>query len=184
LKNIFILLSLIFIAHTSIGQRGPSKTIKTPSEITLITQNQVSGTIVIKEGDNLRGIDPASKAEVWTTKLDKSIKNTSVFADITADKLTEIPNTPFHEGIVNQKIIILNTDDGKITFKKSFADFEVLNKQFLPETNEYIFLYKQEKKVKIMLVNTITGKELWTKDLKEIKQSLFSNANIRNKCQI
>jgi outer membrane protein assembly factor BamB len=179
------LLFILFLAQINIfAQRAPTKTLKMPGEIMLISQNQVSGIIIIKEGDNIRGIDPETKTEVWVTKLDKYIKNTSPLADVISDKITEIPNTPFHEGVLNKKIVIFNTDNGQIMFKKPYESFQVLSKQFLPETNEYIFLYKQDKKVKILLINTITGKEIWGKDLKDIKESLFSNANIRNKCLI
>ncbi|MGL4632121.1 MAG: PQQ-binding-like beta-propeller repeat protein [Leadbetterella sp.] len=150
------------------------------SAISFLNQNEFTGIIVLKEGDNLKGIDPIEKREMWKVTFNNSKKSNTLFSDETLDKFEEIQGTPYHAGVLGKRLVIVNTDDGQIILDKSLENNEILSKVFLPESNEYFVLYKSENKVKCFLLNLGMRKVQWDIDLNEAKSSLFSDSRRKN----
>ena len=177
-----IIMLLLFCMLSSFGQRKYDEIIKTDSNIEDLVQNELTGVLVIKEGSNIKGIDPESKAVIWTLGKE-DFGNTSVkdflkdpeLGNILKDKkeLMSVPNSPYVEAFINSKYLIINTETGKLVYNSSKEAFWVFQSDFLPETDEYLLTLKSGDDMSIALVDMKTGLLKWNTVVDKAK-SLFS----------
>ncbi len=180
IKSTIILFMLCSIS--SFAQRKYDNLIKTENNIQDIVQNEITGILVIKEGSNLQGIDPESKAVIWT--LNKEDFGSTTAKDLLTDpelgnffkdkkELVSVPNSPYVEAYINSKYLILNTETGKVVYNSSKESFWVFQSDFLPETDEYLLTLKTGGDMAIALVDMKTGLLKWNTVVDKAK-SLFS----------
>src|SRR6478609_7367778 len=110
MKNTFIIIVCCLVATWGLAQRGPDRTLAMSSNISAITQNELTGTIVIKEGENIHGISGDTKEEKWKITKD-DIGGVDVLAAIAdpdllnlvkkKEPIKSVPGTPYLEGLIN-----------------------------------------------------------------------------------
>jgi hypothetical protein len=151
MKKIMIMLFLT-LGCTGFAQRVADEVLKMNSKIEDLTQNSITGIIVVKEGNVVKGISPETKKELWSFDADKELGKTTALetfnnVDLNADAntlfaskriLKSIDGTPYIEALVKYKTILINSEDGKIIYNSANYKYTVFNSQFLYEDNEYL----------------------------------------------
>jgi outer membrane protein assembly factor BamB len=164
------------------AQRKYDQIIKTEANIQDLVQNEITGVLVIKEGSNIKGIDPDTKTVVWTLGKEdfgstsvKDFMKDPELGNILKDKkeLMSVPNSPYVEAFINSKYLIINTETGKLVYNSSKEAFWVFQSDFLPETDEYLLTLKSGDDMSIALVDMKTGLLKWNTVVDKAK-SLFS----------
>lgn len=172
-------LSLSFSGYS---QRSFDEKITTESNIQDLVQNEITGVIVFKEGNTIKGINPETKKIIWTLTSEDFGKTSAAdilsdpdFGKIFKDKsdLTSIAGSPYVEAYINSKFIIINTDTGKVVYNSSKESFWVTQSDFLPETDEYLLTLKSGGDMAIALIDMKTGNLKWNTVVDKAK-SLFS----------
>ncbi|MFN4151053.1 MAG: hypothetical protein ACK4IX_08910, partial [Candidatus Sericytochromatia bacterium] len=154
------------------------------SKIEDLTQNAITGIIVVKEGNVVRGISPETKAEVWSFDADKVVGNVSALetlSNVDTDNLfaskrilKPIDGTVYVEALVNFKTILINTEDGKVVYNSANYKYTVFNSQFLYKDNEYLVKGVENGKVIASLIDLNTGDVKWKTEQGEAKSMLSS----------
>lgn len=177
--SILMALSLSFSGYS---QRSFDEKITTESNIQDLVQNEITGVIVFKEGNTIKGINPETKKIIWTLTSEDFGKTSAAdilsdpdFGKIFKDKsdLTSIAGSPYVEAYINSKFIIINTDTGKVVYNSSKESFWVTQSDFLPETDEYLLTLKSGGDMAIALIDMKTGNLKWNTVVDKAK-SLFS----------
>jgi outer membrane protein assembly factor BamB len=177
-KFFFITILCCLVAPLTIAQRGPDRTLAMGNNISAITQSELTGTIVIKEGENIRGIDADAKTEKWKVTKDE-IGGASVL-DVLADpdmlnfikkkeSIKAVPGTPYIEGLINYKFVLINSETGKLVYNSANEKFAVITSQLLYESNEYLFFITEDKKIKSLLIDLKTGNQIWKTEIGDAK---------------
>ena len=201
MKKITMVLFLTLVGYTGFAQRVADEVLKMNSKIEDLTQNVITGIIVVKEGNVVKGISPETKAEVWSFDADKAIG--TVTALETFDKLDKlstdnlfaskrilkpIDGTPFVEALVNSKTVLINTADGHVVYNSANYKYTVFNSQFLYEDNEYLVKGVENGKVIASLIDLNTGDVKWKTeqgDAKSMFASMFTfKANMSNEAEV
>jgi outer membrane protein assembly factor BamB len=185
MKKIYLVIMMLLLANiTAYSQRSYDDIIKTDSKVQDLVQNEITGIVVFKEGNTIKGLNPETKKIVWTLTKDdfggitaaEVMKNLDLdLGKILKDKkeLTSVPNSPYVEAYINSKFIIINTDTGKIAYNSSKESFWVTQSDFLPQTDEYLLTLKKDDNMVIALVDLKSGSLKWNTVVDKAK-SLFS----------
>src|SRR6478609_5849692 len=178
MKNTFIIIVCCLVTTWGLAQRGPDRTLAMGSNISAITQNELTGTIVIKEGENIHGISGDTKEEKWKITQD-DIGGVDVLAAIAdpdllnfvkkKDPIKSVPGTPYIEGLINYKFVIINAETGKLVYNSANEKFAVITSQLIYESNQYLFLITEDKKIKSLLIDLKTGEQIWKTEIGETK---------------
>ncbi|HEX8576030.1 MAG TPA: PQQ-binding-like beta-propeller repeat protein [Flavobacterium sp.] len=190
MKELKFTMLLFLLINTSVfSQRNYDEVVKTDGKIQDLVQNEITGVIVFKENGKISGIDAETKKIVWTLTKDDfgTLSAMDLLDDPDLDKmfkekkeLKSVPNSPYVEAYINSKFLIINTDTGKIVYNSSKESFWVIQSDFLPETNEYLFTLRNKGIMTIALIDMATGNIKWKTPVEKAK-SLFSlslSANI------
>jgi outer membrane protein assembly factor BamB len=192
-KNLYLWLVALLFGFATQAQRNADAVITTENSINDITQNEITGVVVIKEGGNISGIDPESKKIIWTLTKEDFGKTSAIdimkdpdFGKLFKDKrdLNTVSQSPYVEAYINSKFLIINTDIGKVVYNSSSEGFFVTQSEFIPETNEYLLTLKEEGDMKIALIDMNNGELKWKTKVDEAKSLLSfslkesSNTNI------
>ncbi|WP_281298594.1 PQQ-binding-like beta-propeller repeat protein [Flavobacterium limnophilum] len=197
MKKIIITLCLI-LGYSGFSQRVANEVLKMNSKIEDLTQNAITGIIVIKEGNFVRGISPETKAEVWSFDANKTAGDVSALETLSkvdtdnlfASKriLKNIDASVYVEALVNYKTILINTTDGKVVYNSGNYKYTVFNSQFLYEQNEYLVKGVENGKVIASLIDLNTGDVKWKTeqgDAKSMFSSMFTfKANSSNEAEV
>jgi len=202
MKKTTLALFLFLLSYVGFAQRNADEILKMDSKIDDLIQNPITGVIVIKEGSVVRGIDPNTKAEIWNFDANVAIKSTALesidalnSAKIDTETLFKskrilknIDGTPYVEGFVNYKTILINTMDGKVVYNSANYKYLVYNSQFLYGQNEYLVKGVEDGKVIASLIDLNTGDVKW-KTIQGEAKSMFSamftfKANMSNEAVI
>lgn len=198
MKKITLVFFLTLVSVTGFAQRVADEVIKMNSKIEDLTQNAITGIIVVKEGNIVKGISPETKAVVWSFDADKAAGNVTALETLSkvdtdnlfASKriLKPIDGTVYVEALVNYKTILINTEDGKVVYNSANYKYTVFNSQFLYEDNEYLVKGVENGKVIASLIDLNTGDVKWKTEQGEAK-SMFSSmftfkANMSNEAQV
>ncbi len=176
------ILLLLLISWSTIAQRTYDAVIQTENPIKDLVQNQITGIVVIKEGSNLKGIDPETKKIVWTITKDDIGQLTAKdalldpeFGAIFKEKkeLTTVNNSPYIEAFVNSKYLIINSETGKIVYNSSKESFFVFQSDFIPESDEYLLTLKTGPNYSIALLDMKTGAMKWNTPVAKYKFKLL-----------
>ncbi len=179
-----MVLFLTLVSYAGFSQRVADEVLKMNSKIEDLTQNAITGIIVVKEGNIVKGINPETKAEVWSFDADKTVGDVSALETLSkadtdnlfASKriLKPIDGTPYVEALVNYKTVLINTADGKVVYNSANYKYTVYNSQFLYENNEYLVKGVENGKVIASLIDLSTGDVKWKTEQGEAK-SMFSS---------
>ncbi|WP_343022903.1 PQQ-binding-like beta-propeller repeat protein [Flavobacterium sp. PL12] len=173
---------MLLLSFSGYSQRNYDEKITTESNVQDLVQNEITGIVVFKEGNTIKGINPDTKKIVWTLTSDDFGKTSAAdiltdpdFGKIFKDKsdLTSIAGSPYVEAYINSKFIIINTDTGKVVYNSSKESFWVTQSDFLPETDEYLLTLKSGGDMAIALIDMKTGNLKWNTVVDKAK-SLFS----------
>ena len=136
--SILMVLSLSFSGYS---QRSYDEKITTESNVQDLVQNEITGVVVFKEGNTIKGINPETKKIIWTLTSEDFGKTSAAdilsdpdFGKIFKDKsdLTSIAGSPYVEAYINSKFIIINTDTGKGVYNSSKESCWVTQADCLP----------------------------------------------------
>lgn len=198
MKKITVVFFLTFISISGFAQRVADEVLKMNSKIEDLIQNPVTGIIVIKEGNVVKGISPETKAEIWSFDANKTIGNITALETLSktdtdnlfASKriLNSIDGTPYVEALVNYKTVLINSGDGKVVYNSADYKYTVFNSQFLYENNEYLVKGVENGKVIASLIDLNTGAVKWKTeqgDAKSMFSSMFTfKANQSNEAEV
>ncbi|MES2240093.1 MAG: PQQ-binding-like beta-propeller repeat protein [Bacteroidota bacterium] len=198
MKKITLMFLLTLISHFAFSQRVADEVIKMDSKIEDLIQNSITGIIVIKEGNIVKGISPETKAEVWSFDAKKEVGNITALETLSktdADNLfaskkilKSIEGTPYVEALVNYKTVLINTVNGNVVYNSGTYKYTVFNTQFLYAQNEYLIKAVENGKVIASLVDLNTGAVIWKTEQGEAKSmfsSMFSfKANFSNDAEV
>lgn len=193
-----IIMFFLILSYTSFSQRAADQVLKMNSKIEDLIQNSITGIIVVKEGNFVRGISPETKAEVWSFDANKTvgdIKALEALSKADTDNLfaskrilKSIEGSPYVEALVNYKTVLINTIDGKVVYNSGDYKYVVFNSQFLYEQNEYLVKGVENGKVIASLIDLNNGNVIWKTEQGEAK-SMFSSmftfkANMSNEAEV
>nr|WP_294785894.1 PQQ-binding-like beta-propeller repeat protein [uncultured Flavobacterium sp.] len=201
MKKIMFVFFLTLISYSGFSQRNADEVIKMNSKIEDLAQNSTTGIFVIKEGNIVKGINPETKAEIWSFDADKEVGGVSALEtlnkinNVDTDNLfaserilNVIEGTPYVEALVNYKTILINTLDGKVVYNSAKYQYTVFNSQFLYEDNEYLVKGVENGKVIASLIDLNTGSVKWKTeqgDAKSMLSSMFTfKANQSNEAEV
>ncbi|WP_264553526.1 PQQ-like beta-propeller repeat protein [Flavobacterium sp. N2038] len=204
MKKITMLLFLALASYSGFAQRTADEVLKMNSKIEDLTQNVITGIIVVKEGNIVKGISPETKAEVWSFDADKNVGTVTTMETLNmldaqskldvetmfASKriLKPIEGTPYVEALVNYKTVLINTLDGKVVYNSANYKYRVFNSQFLYGENQYLVKGAENGKVIASLIDLNTGDVLWKTeqgDAKSAFASMFTfKSNFSNEAEI
>lgn len=177
-KTFIIIVLCNLIATWALAQRGPDRTLAMGNNISAITQSELTGTIVIKEGENIRGIDADTKTEKWKVTKDEigGVNVLEALADPDLlnfvkkkESIKAVPRTPYIEGLINNKFVLINSETGKVVYNSANEKFAVITSQFLYESNEYLCFVFEDKKIKSLLIDLKTGNQIWKTEIDDAK---------------
>ncbi|MDR7371956.1 PQQ-binding-like beta-propeller repeat protein [Flavobacterium aquidurense] len=184
MKKITMVLFLSLVSYAGFSQRVADEVLKMNSKIEDLTQNTITGIIVVKEGNIVKGISPETKAVVWSFDADKSVGDVTALETLSkvdtdnlfASKriLKPIDGTPYVEALVNYKTVLINTADGKVVYNSANYKYTVYNSQFLYQENEYLVKGVEDGKVIASLIDLNTGDVKW-KTVQGEAKSMFSS---------
>lgn len=198
MKKITMILFITFAGFTGFAQRTADEVLKMNSKIEDLMQNPITGVIVVKEGNVVKGINPETKAEAWSFDADKAVgEGTTLEAlskldtdNLFASKriLKNIDGTPYIEALVNYKTVLINTLDGKVVYNSANYKYTVFNSQFLYGENQYLVKGAENGKVIASLIDLNTGNVLWKTDQGDAKSAFASmftfKANFSNEAEV
>ena len=198
MKKITMVLFMTLVGYTGFSQRTADEVLKMNSKIEDLTQNPITGVIVVKEGNIVKGINPETKTEVWSFDADKTVGSATTLEALSkvdtdnlfASKriLKPIDGTPYIEALVNYKTVLINSEDGKVVYNSANYKYTVFNSQFLYDDNEYLVKGVEDGKVIASLIDLNTGDTKW-KTVQGEAKSMFSamftfKANQSNEAQV
>jgi len=193
-----MVLFMTLVGYTGFSQRTADEVLKMNSKIEDLTQNPITGVIVVKEGNIVKGINPETKTEVWSFDADKTVGSATTLEALSkvdtdnlfASKriLKPIDGTPYIEALVNYKTVLINSEDGKVVYNSANYKYTVFNSQFLYDDNEYLVKGVEDGKVIASLIDLNTGDTKW-KTVQGEAKSMFSamftfKANQSNEAQV
>ncbi len=175
---VFLFVSLSF---NSFAQRKADVVVPFTQNIETILLNPLTGEVLVKEKDQISSYNPEKESVIWVVS-EKEIGKTSLSATANKvndalsnpdlgklfesdDELKFIPNSPFIEGVINAKDVIINTETGKVVFNSGEKSYRVLNSEFLPKVGNFLFLATDGKIFSSILYDLNSGKEVWTTEL-------------------
>lgn len=198
MKKITMVLFMTLVGYSGFSQRVADKVLKMNSKIEDLTQNTITGIIVIKEGNVVKGISPETKTEIWSFDADKivgSVAALETLSKVDTDNLfaskrilKPIEGTPYVEALVNYKTVLINSEDGKVVYNSANYKYTVFNSQFLYEDDEYLVKGVEDGKVIASLIDLKTGDVKW-KTVQGEAKSMFSSmftfkANQSNEAEV
>lgn len=177
-KTLIITILCGLIGPLTIAQRGPDRTLAMENSISAIAQCELTGTIVIKEGENIHGIDADTKTEKWKVTKDE-IGGANVLEVLSdpnmlnfvkkKESINAVPGTPYIEGLINYKFVLINSENGKVVYNSAKEKFAVITSQLLYEADEYLFFVVEDQKLKSLLVDLKTGNQIWKTEIGDAK---------------
>ncbi|MBA0884795.1 outer membrane protein assembly factor BamB family protein [Flavobacterium undicola] len=198
MKKITMVLFMTLVGYTGFSQRVADEVLKMNSKIEDLTQNSITGIIVVKEGNVVKGISPETKTEIWSFDADKTVGSVTALETLSkvdtdnlfASKriLNPIEGTPYIEALVNYKTVLINSDDGKVVYNSANYKYTVFNSQFLYKDNEYLVKGVEDGKVIASLIDLNNGAVKW-KTVQGEAKSMFSSmftfkANQSNEAEV
>ncbi len=181
MNKLGLLLSLFMLSTVLFAQRKADLTIPFKQNIETILLNPLNGEIVVKEKDQISSYNPdnnkvswvVSEAEIGKTsalatagKINAALSNPNLAAIFESDEeLNFIPNSPFIEGVINDKDVIINAENGKIVFNSGEKNYRVVKSEFLSETLSLLFVATDGKVFSSILYDLKSGKEVWSTEL-------------------
>lgn len=184
MKKITMVLFMTLVGYTGFSQRVADEVLKMNSKIEDLTQNSITGIIVVKEGNVVKGINPETKTEIWSFDADKTVGSATTLEALSkvdtdnlfASKriLKPIEGTPYIEALVNYKTVLINSGDGKVVYNSANYKYTVFNSQFLYDDNEYLVKGVEDGKVIASLIDLNTGVVKW-KTVQGDAKSMFSS---------
>lgn len=198
MKKITMVLFMTLVGYTGFSQRVADEVLKMNSKIEDLTQNSITGIIVVKEGNVVKGISPETKTEIWSFDADKTVGSVTAletFSKVDTDNLfaskrilNPIEGTPYIEALVNYKTVLINSEDGKVVYNSANYKYTVFNSQFLYGDNEYLVKGVEDGKVIASLIDLNTGAVKW-KTVQGEAKSMFSSmftfkANQSNEAEV
>ena len=204
--NCILLFSFILGSFSVFSQRKADTTVSFDQNIETILLNHLTGEIIVKEKDQISSYNPEDGKISWVvsekeigktslmataTKIDNALSNPDLSAIFTSDEeLSFIPNTPFIEGVINAKDIIINAATGKVVFNSGEKPYRVVNSEFLSETGNFLFVATDGKVFSSILYDLNTGNELWITTLAPVEgfmkqlSKMFSFKNTESQDQL
>ncbi len=201
-----ILIFLMALGINVFAQRKADIIVPFDQNIETIVLNQLTGEIVVKEKDKISSYNPESKQISWivteeeigkmsalatATKINDALSSPDLMKIFdSGESLEFIPESPFIQGIINKKDIIINSLTGQIVFNSGQKNYRVIKSEFLRETSNLLFTATDGKFFTSILYDLESGKELWTTQLGNVdgfmKQltSAFSLKNTATKDQL
>lgn len=198
MKKITMVLFMTLVGYNGFSQRVADEVLKMNSKIEDLTQNSITGIIVVKEGNVVKGISPETKTEIWSFDADKTVGSATAletFSKVDTDNLfaskrilNPIEGTPYIEALVNYKTVLINSGDGKVVYNSANYKYTVFNSQFLYGDNEYLVKGVEDGKVIASLIDLNTGDVKW-KTVQGEAKSMFSSmftfkANQSNEAEV
>jgi hypothetical protein len=198
MKKITMVLFMTLIGYSGFSQRVADKVLIMNSKIEDLAQNTITGIIVVKEGNVVKGISPETKTEIWSFDADKIVGSATALETLSkvdtdnlfASKriLKPIEGTPYIEALVNYKTVLINSGDGKVVYNSANYKYTVFNSQFLYEDEEYLVKGVEDGKVIASLIDLKTGDVKW-KTVQGEAKSMFSSmftfkANQSNEAEV
>lgn len=189
---------MTLIGYSGFSQRVADKVLIMNSKIEDLAQNTITGIIVVKEGNVVKGISPETKTEIWSFDADKIVGSATALETLSkvdtdnlfASKriLKPIEGTPYIEALVNYKTVLINSGDGKVVYNSANYKYTVFNSQFLYEDEEYLVKGVEDGKVIASLIDLKTGDVKW-KTVQGEAKSMFSSmftfkANQSNEAEV
>lgn len=189
MKRILFSVAMAVLSTFCYAQRAANSVISMEKNITELTQNQLTGVVLVKEGENIHGIDSETNAKLWSITEDQigkssasDILNDTDLLNFVKDKqsLKTVPGTPFVEGIINYKFVLINTETGKIVYNTANEKFTVIFSEMLYDSREYLLFVIEDKKVKSLLIDLNTGEQKWKTAIGDSKSLLSGLLSIKN----
>ena len=183
-KTLF-LVAVIFTCITTFGQRQPDVVIPFEQAIQQILLNPANGHVIVKEKNTISDYNPETKKTEWTIKKDDVVKIGTVeqaqkvldaissVSDLASsfqsdDALELIPNSDYIRASIENRDIIINSLTGEVVFNSGKFDYRIMESQFLPEANEFLFLVSNGKIISYVLWDLKTGAEGWKTELGQV----------------
>ncbi len=187
-QNLFLLAAAMFAATTVFAQRKADVTVPFDKTIETILLNPSNGEVIVKEKDKISSYNPQNNKVSWTvTEAEIGKHSTKEIAgkaldalsnpDLTAafqsdDKIYFIPGSPFIQGVVNGKDVIINAETGKLMFNSATKNYRLLSSQFLQESSEFLFVATDGKVFSSILYDIEQDNELWATELAKVDGAL------------
>ena len=170
------------------AQRTADKILSFEKNIDGIVQNPMTGTIVIMEGKNIRGINPDTYAEDWVATVEKNAltvaQDISSLTDISAltkdrSNLKSVNGTPYIEAVVGSQSLVIDTQSGKVVFDSGKLPFNVFDMQFLYGEKEYLVKGTKGTDVFLALIDLQTGEARWQTNIASLKSFLSGMLSLK-----
>lgn len=197
LKNV-LCTAIVFTCTAVFAQRQPDVAIPYDQNIQQIVINPANGHVVVKEKDAISDYNPETGKTEWKIKKEDIVKVGSAeqaqnvlnalssVADLAAsfqsdDAIELIPNSDYIRASIENRDVIINAFTGDVVFNSGKFDYRIMESQFLPEANEFLFLVSNGKVISYVLWNLQTGAEGWKTELGGVAgfmsslKSLFKN---------
>ncbi len=205
-KLILVFFLVSYAVFGAVAQRKADKTVPFNQSIETILLNPLTGEIIVKEKDQISSYNPENGKTSWVVS-EKEIGKTSASATMNKvndalsnpdlgklfesdDELHFISNSPFIEGVINSKDVIINAETGKLVFNSGEKKYRVINSEFLSEAGNFLFIATDGKIFSSILYDLNSGKEVWSTELSTVdnfaKQlsAAFSLTNNSSKDQL